>query len=100
MYLESVLRSFQVHVCFGGMWRLWSILELKNEETRSCSRNQSQSRELEGVLIDNILIVSLDTITRRRAKLDRDRLEQRSHHILQDYLWPTYYLLYMCLAIV
>ena len=90
MWLEFVLESFQVHVCFGAVQRLWSILELMDEETRICSRNQSQSRESEGVSTDTAPLVSRDTIAMRWTRLVRDRLKPRSHHILQEFPWPTY----------
>ena len=37
------LESLQVYVCFGTMWWLWIILDIKTKETRSCSLNQPKS---------------------------------------------------------
>ena len=69
MFLRSIFYYFQVLVCFGAEWILRSILELTNEDTSSCPRNQSQSRELEGVSIDAAPLVSFDTILSGRARL-------------------------------
>ena len=64
--LESILESFQVQVCLVAMFRLWSILELKIEETCRCSKT-SQSRYSYRMSIDIDPLVSLDTDARRRA---------------------------------
>lgn len=46
-----------------------AFLEFMDEETRSCPKNQSQSRDLEGASIDTTLLMSLDTCASRHAKL-------------------------------
>lgn len=64
--LKSILEYFQVHMCFGAMWRLWSILELKKKEkTRLAVQETIQSRDSGGVSIDTDSLVSLDTDVNR-----------------------------------
>ena len=44
------LESFQFHGCVGAMMRLWSILELMDEESRNYLKNQrSEPRFRRGV---------------------------------------------------
>ena len=48
------LKSLRAYVCFGVMWKLWSILELKIKEIHSCSKT-NQSRHSDRVCSDVVL---------------------------------------------
>ena len=93
---QSLYRSSQV--CFGAMWRLWSILELRIKETHSCSQT-SQSRHADRVSINKHLLSSIDSDARRRVNLFKVDLSPKFHIITRLPL-TNFYLIFMCFAIV
>lgn len=89
----SLLKSFQVHVCFGEMQRLWSKRLIAVQET-----NQNQFSD--GVSIDTNPLVLLDTDARRWADLfvaDLSTKDPHNYKITYCRLLPYIYSVYHCL---
>ena len=60
---EYILEFFQIYVRFGVLWRSCSHLELKDKETCSCAEKQKSWPRFEGVSIDTLSWVKIDTDT-------------------------------------
>ena len=100
MCLESILQYFQVQACFGAMWRLQSLLELMDEETRRCSRNpKSESRFRRSVDRHLFLGVSRHPCKQMDILTSRPTQAHKSH-ILKNWPWSTLYLVFIVFAIV
>ena len=93
IWFGVLLESFPVQVCFGALWRLWSILELKIEKTHSCSET-SHSRHSDRLSL-------LDSDVRRRVDLfeaDLNPDDPHNYKTASGGLLPNIYSVCHCLG--
>ena len=92
------LESLQVYVCFGTMWWLWIILDIKTKETRSCSLNQSESTfRINRRSTHHMSSIDIDAW--ERAGLFKANLKLK-FHIITKLSLPKFNLICMCSVIV